>query len=330
MALYQKLLEEMNTVPGVQSATLSRLRLMSGRWFRNVQKPSAVAATNQASRVYCNPVGPHFFQTMGIGLRLGRDFSTSDTETAPRVAIISHSMAQRLFPGESPIGQRLTFADQANVDVQVVGVVSNIKHDLHAEQPSDAVYIPYPQAPPNLLGQMNIVVRTSTDPGNVVPNIRDRVLSIDRNLPLVHIETQETEIDEYLGGERSLATLLTFFGALALVLASTGLYGTMSYRVSRRTKELGIRMALGADAREMLVMVLRETLWLAGIGVAIGIPLSITAARLIASILFGVKTTDTVTMLVAVLLMCAVAVVAGYFPARRAAKVDPMAALRYE
>jgi ABC-type antimicrobial peptide transport system permease subunit len=186
------------------------------------------------------------------------------------------------------------------------------------------------QAPIDDLGQMNLVVRTRAKPASILASVRNCVQGVAKDLPLSGAETQKQEIDDNLGGQRSLATLVSFFGALTLLLASIGLYGTMSYAVERRTKELGIRMALGAKKKDLLQMVLGETAMLVAIGVAIGIPLTTGATRFIASMLFGVTTTDPATLFSAILGMFAIALLAGYLPARRATRVDPTVALRYE
>ncbi|HEY6291250.1 MAG TPA: ABC transporter permease [Terriglobia bacterium] len=329
MNLYRELLEKVNRVPGVQSATLSRYRQFVARPEEDVWAQGSEAT--ETREVYYNPVGPRFFRTMGIGLLLGRDFSAADTETAPKVAVVSESMARSFFPNQNPLGKRLGFNGPASRgDVQIVGVVKDTQHHLLERRPLEAVYIPYTQAALDDYGQMNLVFRTAANPASVTAAIRQQVQSVDKDLPLRNVETPAADLDEYLGDHRSLATLLSFFGALALVLASLGLYGTTSYAVGRRTRELGIRMALGAQRKEMLWMVLRETLILAATGVAIGIPLAAVSRRLISSMLFGVSTTDPVTICVAVLVMLATASLAAYIPAHRATKIDPLAALRYE
>jgi predicted permease len=331
MRLYRELLEKLNATPGVQSASLSRLRMIFGRWYRDVWVEAATPDTAETRQVYCDPVAPRFFETMGVPLLLGREFSVTDTETSPKVAIVSESMARKFFTGENPVGRHFGFdAAQSSGDIEIVGVVKDVRHHLEDQQPREAAWIPYTQAPPDMYGQMNFVLRTTVDPASVISAVQTEVQSVDKNLPLVGVETQTAEIDEYLGDQRSMSVLLSSFAALALVLASIGLYGTMSYAVARRTKELGIRLALGAQPNGVLWMVLRETLALVALGVVIGVPLALTATRLISSMLFGVRATDPMTISVAISVMCAMALLAGYLPARRAMRVDPVVALRYE
>ncbi len=209
-------------------------------------------------------------------------------------------------------------------------MVRDIQPHLREQQPLRAVYIPYTQAFPDDYGQMTFVIRTALDPSGIAPAVRHQVQLIDRDLPLGDVQTQAADADEKLGDERALATLLSLFAVLGLILASIGLYGTISYGVARRTNEIGIRMALGGRKGDMLRMVLREALTLVAIGVAIGVPLSIAGARLISTLIFGVKPADAVAISFSSGVMMTVASLAAYLPARRATKVDPMVALRYE
>jgi predicted permease len=331
MSLYRELYEKLNEIPGIESASLMRYRLVSSLPYRNVRTRDSQAKSTGTHEVFCGPVAPRFFETMGIPLLLGRDFSPADTENAPKVAVISESMARVYFENSNAIGKHLGVEEaQATVDMQIVGVVKDIRRHPWNRDSAAAVYVPLLQAPADDLGQMNLVVRTRAKPASILASVRSRVQVLDKNLPVSGVETQGQEIDENLGGQRSLATLLSFFGTLALLLASIGLYGTMSYTVERRTKELGVRIALGAERKDMLWMVLRETIALVAIGVAIGVPVAVAAARFIASMLFGVDTTDPITIFLAILGMLAICLIAGYIPARRATRVDPMVALRYE
>jgi len=328
MRLYEALMEKLNAIPGVRSASLSRYRLLFARPDRNLWVEGSAPGVDADREVYCYPVGPRFFETQGISLLLGREFSSADAETAPKVAVISESVAREFFPNNDPIGRRLGFGNpEASGDFQIVGVARDIQPHLRERQPLRAVYIPYTQAFPDDYGQMTFVIRTALDPNSIVPAIHHQVQLIDRDLPLGDVKTQAADADEKLGDERSLATLLSLFAALGLVLASIGLYGTISYGVARRTNEVGIRIALGARKEDMLRMVLGEALSLVAIGVVIGVPLSVAGARLISTLIFGVKPTDAVAISFASGVMMAVASLAAYLPARRATKVDPVEAL---
>jgi predicted permease len=329
MRLYQELQGQLNEIPGVESASLSRYRLVTSSPYRKVLMQGSSPESNDTDQVFCGPVGPRFFETMEIRVLSGREFSPADTENAPKVAVISESMARAYFQIGNPIGKYFTFEGSPAL-IQIVGVVKDIQRRPWKRDLATAVYIPVMQAPADDLGQMNLVVRTRAKPTTVIASIRSRVQAVDKHVPVVGVQTQEQEIDDNLGEQRSLATFLSLFGALALVLASIGLYGTMSYTVERRTKELGIRMALGAEKKDLLQMVLREAATLVGMGVAIGVAVAMAATRLIASILFDVKTTDAATISLAILAMFAIALLAGYIPARRATKVDPIVVLRYE
>jgi len=330
-SLYRELLVRMNAIPGVQSATLSRYRLVFGRPYRDVWVRDAVPAFTEGRRVYCGVVGPRFFETMGIGVLQGREFSVADDAAAPRVAIISESVARAAFPGGGALGQRIGFArPHTGGDALVIGVVRDLNRRLVDPRPEEAVYIPVGQAPPDSLGQMNLVLRTTANPVSIAAALRNAVGSIDKDLTVEGLETQAQEIDEYLGARRSLAEALGFFGALALLLAAIGLYGTMSHAVSRRTREIGIRLALGAQRTDMLWMVLREASLQVVAGIVVGALIARAAARLIASILFGVGVADPATFAAAILVMTATALAASYLPARRATRVDPAVSLRYE
>jgi len=331
MRLYEALLERLNAIPGVSSASLSRYRLLFARPDRNLWVQGSAPVMDADREVYCYPVGPRFFETQGIGVLLGRGFLSAEAETAPKVAVISESVAREFFPNTDPIGRRLGFGKpEASGDFQIVGVARDIQPHLREQQPLRAVYIPYTQAFPDDYGQMTFLIRTALDTSSIVAAIRHQVQLIDRNLPLGDVQTQAADADEKLGDERSLTTLLGLFAALGLVLASIGLYGTISYGVERRTNEVGIRIALGARKEDMLCMVLGEALSLVGVGVAFGVPLSIAGTRLISTLIFGVKSTDPGTISLASAVMLAVALLAAYVPARRATNVDPMIALRYE
>ncbi len=312
MRLYSALLDRFNAQPGMESASLSRYELRAGS----------------------NIVGPDFFKTLGLGITQGREFSAADTATSPKVAIINEVSAQKYFPNVNPVGQPLPeeLIQQARLDheVEIVGVARSFKVHLRQEQPGDGLFIPYTQAPPGRLGQIVFYVRTAGDPVSLIPALRQQVRAVEPDLALLNPQTITAGLEQNVSDERALAVVLSFFSMLALALAGIGLYGTMSYAVSRRTKELGIRIALGARSSDVLWLVLREALWQVALGIVIGLPLALAGARLIASLLFGVPATDPMTISISALVMLMVALMAGYIPARRAAKVDPLVALRCE
>lgn len=332
--LYSALQEQMSAAPGVMSASLSRFRLMSGGggWHRRVVGPGISESPAQGLPVHCSPVSPRFFATMGIPLVFGRDFTWHDTGDASRVVILSESLARSLFPNESPIGQRLEFVEgKTREQAEVVGIVRDVQSfNLRAADEAAGIYIPLNQTPSDLLGQAVLEVRTTDQTDVALASLRRVTQTIDADFPLARMSTQEEQAAETLTGERSLATLLSLFSGLALLLASIGLYGVIAYSTARRTREIGIRVALGAHRADVLRMILSQGMRLTLIGVGIGLVGAIVASRVLASQLFGITSTDPVTFAGVVLTLVAVDLAACYIPARRAAKVDPVDALRYE
>jgi predicted permease len=312
--LYREVIDKLAAVPGVHSATFTRLSL-----------------DNRAG-----PVGPRFFETMGISILRGRDFTDADMQAGPKVAIVSQSLALKLFSDGDPLGKRLPTEelefDELRIDgeIRVVGVVSDVKHSLRKQAPNDDVYIPYTQAPARMLGQGQFLARTATNPAAVIPALRQVMQSVEKDLPLDEVETISEQMYDSLGQERSMATLLAFFAALSLILAITGLYAAISHSVASRTKEIGIRMALGARQHDVFCMVLSETFMLYGAGITFGVIGALGAARVISALLFGVGPEDLTSVLAALGVMLATATAAGYIPARRASKVDPILALHHE
>ena len=328
LRLYETLLSRMSAVPGVESVTLSRFLLLVGRWPRHFSV-SAQAATAESPEAFCHPIGPRFFETMRIPKLLGREFLASDTERAQRVAIINEPVARTEFHNTSPLGRSIRF-DQGD-RYTIVGVVKDVKQiSLREDPPRMAIYIPYTQTPPELLGQITFEIRTSGSPAAVAAGLRRAVHSVDPDLPLIGLDTQAQAIADRLSDERSLARLVSLFGVLALLLATVGLSGTVSYALARRTSEIGIRMAIGASSRDIVGMVLRETFLLVLAGFVIGVPVALAASRLIASRLFGIVPADPVTFVFAAAALALVALIAAYAPAHRASHVDPLVALRSE
>ena len=333
-SLYWQLLDRLNALPAVQSASLSRLQLFSGFWARPVSIPGYAPGPKEDMWVSCNTTAPRFFATVGIPLLLGRDFTPADSATAPKVAVISESMARQYFQAGNPVGRHFRFGGQdATGDVEVVGVVRDILTEFREEQYNRsprAAYIPFTQAPPTMTGQTVIEVRTAANPGDIAAAMQATARVVDKDLPVGSVATQDEIINHSLGGERSLSLLTSLFALLALLLASIGLYGTISHSVSQRTKELGIRIALGAERQDLLRMVLREGMLLAFVGIVAGLALGAALTRLLSNQLYNLSATDPLTFTAVSLFLMAVALVACYIPAQRGMRVDPIVALRHE
>ncbi len=295
--------------------------------FQIVGKPTLQPGTPETADYV--PASPSYFSVMGIPLLRGRLFNDSDSDTSSPVALISEALAKRYFPNEDPLGKHLTFGFPANgvVSREIVGVVGDI-HDVSlGKEPGPMLYVPYAQAP--LYGG-EVVVRSTLSTSAVVSAIRAVTHGIDKNLPVTDIAALPEVLYKSVAQPRFRTLLLGLFGAIALILAAVGIFGVISYSVSRRTHELGIRMALGAQPGSVMGMVLRETLALTLIGIAIGVPCAIVTARLIARLLFNVSPYDPFTLALVPLALVAVGALASYIPARRAMKVDPVVALRCE
>jgi putative ABC transport system permease protein len=269
---------------------------------------------------------------MGIPMILGRDFTAEDEHEAPKVAVISEAFARKYFPNENPLDKPITFkGENSSEQIIVVGVVKGVKaHSLWEQEPAPQMYIPLAQARADLLGQVTMEVRTAMEPTTVVTAVREAMRDLDSNLPLVRILTQKAHVEASLQSERSLSTLSTLFGSLALLLACLGLYGIAAYSVATRTREIGIRMAFGARSQDVHRMVIRHGMRLAISGVAAGVAAAFVVSRVLANLLYGISGIDALIYAVVSLLLAFVAMVACYIPARRAARVDPMVALRYE
>ena len=322
--LYQQLQDELGGLPGVRSVALTRVALLSGS-----QSITSAWRTGDAEStdVHIMAVSPRFFQTMEIPVLIGRDFTPGDLEAAPKVAVVNETAARTLFPDGSPIGRRFGFDKERSTDVEIVGVIRDTKYSDVREAPPPTVYQPYMQGTSR---GMTVVLRTAGDPSALVESVRAAVRRVDSALPLTNIATQTEQIERRFAQERLFANAYMLFGALALTLAAIGLFGLMSYNVSRRTNEIGIRMALGAGRGTIAGMVLGESLLVVGVGIAVGLAIALAAGRLVTTMLYGLAPTDAATMAFAVAVIAAVTLVAAYVPARRAARVDPMIALRQE
>jgi putative ABC transport system permease protein len=277
--------------------------------------------------VNLNVVASKYFATMGIPLQRGRDFSAQDGANAPLAAIINETFARRYFADEDPLGKRMSFRGANGPWTEIVGVVRDSKYRTLGENPRPSAFVPLAQ---NHETGMTLHVRTSSNPLALAGSVRREVQALDPNLAVTDLQTLSDVVTASLFAARMGAVLLAIFGFLALVLAAIGLYGVMSYAVSRRTREIGIRMALGAGKGMVLRLVLREGLVLVGTGVAAGLIVAAAANRLLTSLLYGVSPLDATTFAAIPLVLVLVALLASYLPARRAARVDPIIALRYE
>jgi predicted permease len=325
-ALLREVEEQVKTVPGVQAASFSLLVFQGGPagpvFTRDQNLPAGENHT-----VWRNKVGPDFFNAMGIPLLEGRVFGPQDTEKSQEVAVISETMARRFFPNTSPIGKRFGRVPENSDRFEIIGIVKDAKYESLTEEWRPIAYYPSSQRPEAL---DKFVVRFTGAPEAVVPQVRQAIKQVNRNLPIDEVVSLSDHIGRSLTRQKLVARLAAFFSLLALLLACVGLYGVLSYAVARRTNEIGIRMALGAQRRDVLWLVLRESLALVCAGVVIGLLASLAATRTASTLLFGVEPYDPSTIAAATLLLLAVAALAGYLPARRAARVDPMAALRDE
>jgi predicted permease len=325
---HRQLLERVSAIPGVISAGYANnSSIIGGRemgWQGDVSSMLDDPAATVKVRTYGTMISPGFFETLGIPLLRGRDFDQTDDERHPRVAIVSSSLAERLFPNGSAIGKRIRLAAVENIEI--VGVTDNARiFDLH-DRVTPAIFLSYLQLPPAWGG---LIVRTKDSPERLAKAVGHEIESLGREYSF-WTGTIAEAMSQQLAQERVIAMLSGFFGLLAVLLACIGLYGLMSYTVTRRTREIGIRVAMGAQRRSVLWMVLREALVLALFGIAIGIPSALVATRFITSMLFGISPSDLQTITVVSLLLLLVALFAGFLPARRASGVDPAVALRTE
>jgi predicted permease len=326
VALNQQIEERVSALPNVKAASFSAFTFHEGSWNSDV----AVPGTNRAEKIAVkhNVVGIGYLETMQIRLLAGRNFSPSDTSTSQPVAIISEHIAKIFFPHMNPVGRHYSLGeDKPENDLTVIGVVGDVKFDDLAEEPVNIDYIPYTQHP---WGFGDFEARYTGAFSPVATAVQQTIHAIDRNLPIMHVTTLDEQVARSITNQRLVAQLSAFFGLLAVFLSCIGIYGVMSYVVTRRTNEIGIRMALGAGRSNMLRMVLREILVLISIGVFIGVPVALAGDRVVSRMLFGVKPTDPVTLVGAAVTLLIVAAIAGYLPARTASLVDPMVALRYE
>jgi len=329
-AFYRDLIGKLRELPGVESVTVMDSRI--GSWSSNnsdmtVDGRLPDVPNGSSTTVRSNVVGPGFFTTLGVPVLAGRDFADSDTETSPHVGIINEQFAKRFFPNRNPLGHMIGTSD-GRYQMSVVGLVKDHKYRSIDEEPIPMAWYEYAQIP--IAGRMDVELRVHGDPLAILPSARKVVQQIDPNLPLIKPMTQRAQYDLTISSQTLFARLAGCFGLLAVILVATGLYGTLAYRVNRRTAEIGVRMAMGAGRSQVVWMILRDSLVLTVTGVIAGIPLAFAIGRALASSLYGVQPLDAMTYALAILGVTVVAFVASAAPASRAASIDPLKALRTE
>lgn len=338
---YRQVVERVASLPGVAAASVARVPVMAGRGrvsglmvegrqgysdeFVFGEGPGVV--TSDSGRINTNVVSPGFFATLGIPLAIGRDFDEQDIEGRPLVAIVNEATVKMHFGGENPIGRRINVGGQQGPWREVVGVVRNSTYAALGEAALAVAYIPVAQ---NHQPGMTLYVRTSVPPASLAGSLRREIQRLEPNLPMPGVQTMTETIGSSLYAARMGAWLLGVFGGLALLLAAIGIYGVLSFSTARRTREMGIRLALGAETRNVFLLVVRDGMLLVGAGIIVGLAGGLAGARSLASFLYGVPTSDVATFAAMTMILTAVALVACVIPARRAMRVNPIAALRQE
>jgi putative ABC transport system permease protein len=330
LAFVDRLRQTIAATPGVSSVSAATIPILANdEWGSDVTIQGYTAREGEDMHVWRNEVAPDYFATLGTPLLAGREFNQSDTSASPLVAVVNATFARRFLQGRNPLGVHFRLGSGADKpEIQIVGVVKDSKHSDPRDIIHPFVYAPYAQDP--AFGRATFYVRTAGEPSAMATTLRKIVQSLDSNLPVYDVQTLTQQVDVTVFSDRLLTFLSLCLGLLAAVLAAIGLYGVMAYVVARRTREIGIRMALGATRESIAGLILREVARMAGIGLAIGIAVALAADRLVISLLYGVQAMDPLVFSGAVLLLALIALLAGGLPAHRAASVDPVVALRYE
>jgi len=331
-ALYDRMMERLSGLPGVRSASVSgQPALIGGNWNSPIRVRGHEVAPNEDLGTSLNRVGPGFFETMGMPIVQGRAIGPNDTTSSVKVVVVNQTMADHFFPHGDAIGHSFTVDDPSvKGEWQIVGVVRDAKYHNPRDKPERMTYLNVMQLAGDDAYAYWVQLATQGDPAQIAGEVRAAMAEIDPNLPILELRTIAEQVDQAMGQEHMISQLSGFFSVVALSLTCIGLYGVMSYSVVRRTNEIGIRLALGAQAGRVLRMILGESLLLLGIGLAFGIPFTLAATRLVQAQLFGLRSSDPATLALAILAIAAMTLLAAYLPARRAARVDPMVALRYE
>jgi predicted permease len=332
--LHDQLKQRIEALPGVESVSLAQTAYIADNLDNSDFLPEGESFAQDSQQrkpdaELFNVVGANFFKTMEIPMVAGSSFGAQDTATSPKVAIINQALARKRFPGMNPIGKRFKIdRNAASPWIEIVGICANTRYASLLTAPPAQFFLPYVQE--TGVRGMIYQVRTRTSPAALAPSLRHIVQSVDPDLPIVDLRTQKEQINATLQVQRALAALTESFGLLALALACVGIYGVMAYSVAQRTSEIGIRLALGAHPMQVRGMVLRETAWIAGVGIVAGLASALVLTRLVRSMLFGIGPYDPVTMASCTALLLAIALAASWLPARRAAAIEPMEALRHE
>ncbi len=327
---YRGLIERLQSLPSVKSAAVANSLPADWSWdsVRVTVEGQGPLPPGEMRLAISELVSPDFFRTLRIPLHHGRLFTFQDGADAPAVAIVSESMARRYWPRQDPVGKRVRLGDDPGTPWRtVLGVVADTLRAPLDLRFDPTVYVPFAQVPQ---GSMAVALRVTGDPMRLAAAARAQVQALDRNQPIYDVRTLEQKVSDNMSGVESSARLMTMFGIIALALAAAGIYAVMAYLVAQRTHEIGVRMALGATPGQVLRLMVRRTVVLAVMGLAIGLPAALVLARLLSSLLFGVVSLDVAVFMACTIVLALVAALAGYLPARRAAKVDPMVALRYE
>ena len=325
---YSSLLTRVEALPGVEHASFIRFAQLGFSFAQSeVFAEGGGGQKGEGISTGFNVVGSNYFATMETPLLRGRDFRESDRKGAPGVAVVNKTLAGMLWPGEDALGKRVSMDGPEGPFLEVVGVAQDGKYRSLGERPHPYIYQPVLQS---YDPRMTLIVRTTGDPRSVATTVREQIRSLDTHLPVAGVKTLQEQVDLSLFPSRIAAWILGGFGLLALLLAAIGIYGIVSYSVAQRTREIGVRMALGAKRRDVLRLVLGEGLFVVAVGLGTGLLLAVAAARLVGSFLYGVGVTDPLTLIGVPLVLGLVALAASYIPSRRATKVDPLVALRYE